>query len=193
MKKGLEVLSGVVNRVSEILNSMYDVSVNTVSSEAGDEAVFAIDPQDSYLPKLAIKHLVSPSDDGDTVSWEFEITLYFDKQYYTGLKAISLLESMTRIGELGDFFEDWYVELPIEECENLAGIEDEKEVLVTTADRHLNYLDEQGVLTSPGAVISLGAIKRYWNKEHDNDPSLEGFDTFDDWFNETVKYLREYQ
>lgn len=60
-----------------------------------------------------------------------------------------------------------------------------KEVNVYSEDYNDYYKDIGGGFGEPGAIYRLADIKAYWNEDHDSDPSLEAFDSFDSWWADT--------
>lgn len=50
------------------------------------------------------------------------------------------------------------------------------------------YTDPQGMFGEPDRY-SVGDIMEIWNDNCDSDPSMQEFDSFDSWWNETKKYM----
>lgn len=54
------------------------------------------------------------------------------------------------------------------------------------------YKDVGGGFGEPGAVYKYSEIKQYWDEDHDSDPVLQEYDSFEDWWNDTREnYLQE--
>ena len=62
------------------------------------------------------------------------------------------------------------------------------DINVQPGDEEITYLDTDGMFGEPGE-ISLAEIKEYWSREHEYDPSLSYYDSFDEWFNDTRQWL----
>jgi len=75
--------------------------------------------------------------------------------------------------------------------------QEERAVEIDDYDYDLDYEDVGGggfeeVSKDGSPILSLGEIKEYWNKNNINDPVLENYDTFEDWWSDTSSnYLRE--
>lgn len=69
-------------------------------------------------------------------------------------------------------------------------IQTSTEVLVQPGDEEIVYGDPDGMFGEAGTV-SLAEIKEYWSREHENDPSLSYYDSFDAWFADTRQWLSE--
>ena len=64
-----------------------------------------------------------------------------------------------------------------------------KEVDVKEEDYWEDYKDVGGGFGEVGEIWRLADIKSYWNEEHDNDPELQQYNSFDDWWKDTRMYL----
>lgn len=54
-----------------------------------------------------------------------------------------------------------------------------------------SYIDDSGVFGEPGATIDYNFAQDYWEREHNNDPSLSqyGEDGFETWWSDTLQWL----
>ena len=70
---------------------------------------------------------------------------------------------------------------------------DERTVTIYEGDDDELYRDEDGSFCD-GGICSLAEIKSWWNRDKDSDPVLLDYDSFDEWFSDTVEngYLRRY-
>lgn len=59
---------------------------------------------------------------------------------------------------------------------------------VEPGDEEIVYGDPDGMFGEAGTA-SLAEIKEYWSREHNNDPSLSYYDSFDAWFADTRQWL----
>lgn len=81
-----------------------------------------------------------------------------------------------------DSFEDWYY-ATIEWFEPLYGHTE-------SIDLTQQFQDPQGMFGEPGSIVTAQELKDYWDEEHEWDPSLQEFDNFEDWYKETVEWLK---
>ena len=51
------------------------------------------------------------------------------------------------------------------------------------------YIDKGAGFVAPGDTITFEEIKDYWDEDHERDPEMSEFDSFDDWFQEVLEYL----
>ncbi len=61
-------------------------------------------------------------------------------------------------------------------------------------DRYLTsatYIDTDGGFGEVGAKYTFEEIRDYWDKEHDNDPVLNEYKSFDEWWNDTKQSMQE--
>lgn len=64
-----------------------------------------------------------------------------------------------------------------------------KEVKIYEFDKLLKMVD-----TNTSETMTIEELKKYWNLWNDLDICMDGFDTFEDWLEESVKngYYTEY-
>ena len=53
------------------------------------------------------------------------------------------------------------------------------------------YVDEQGVLGEVGATYTDHDLMEIWESEHEGDPSMMEYDSYDDWYDDTIQWLKE--
>lgn len=53
------------------------------------------------------------------------------------------------------------------------------------------YIDTDGVFNEPGSKISYEEIRDYWDNNYDDDPSLQEYDSFENWWKDTKAWLKE--
>ena len=97
----------------------------------------------------------------------------------------------TSTDEMLEAFEDKLAEL--KGCNDVSArteVDDDKKVVIYGEDDYERYEDADGIFGERGEVYSFKDIKEYWNNNHDSDPSLEAFGTFEDWWSETSQYMR---
>lgn len=51
------------------------------------------------------------------------------------------------------------------------------------------FRDSNGVFGLPGDIVSKGDFKQYWEENYDYDPSLQEYNSFEDWWADTKDYL----
>ncbi len=69
----------------------------------------------------------------------------------------------------------------------------ERAVEIYESDYDVKYQDVGGGFDEPGSILTLAEIKEYWNNNNMGDPSLESYNSFEDWWNDTrSNYLEEY-
>ena len=49
------------------------------------------------------------------------------------------------------------------------------------------FRDVDGAFGEPGATITFSEIRSYWNAEHNTDPVLEEYDSFNAWWADTQR------
>lgn len=53
----------------------------------------------------------------------------------------------------------------------------------------VSYIDQGGVLGEPGERYTYDELEEMYLNDHDNDPVMERYDSFDHWFNDTKQFL----
>lgn len=66
-------------------------------------------------------------------------------------------------------------------------------VKINADDYNTLYTDIEGVFGEPGVTVSLGEMKEYWNDANDSDPVLSDYDSYDEWFEDTIQLLEPLQ
>lgn len=84
--------------------------------------------------------------------------------------------------------EEYEFDHPVESCTDITAA---REVVIENGDEEIVYADPDGVMGDPGDEISLADIKGYWNSMNDDDPCLTEYATFDEWWAETRKWLKD--
>lgn len=79
-----------------------------------------------------------------------------------------------------DTFEDWWEDTKRWMKPSSAPEEGEDDEMFT---------DNDGIFGEPGEIISKRDFRNYYEDNHDNDPSLAGFDSFEDWWAATELML----
>lgn len=51
------------------------------------------------------------------------------------------------------------------------------------------YKDTDGIMGERGATWTDAQLKQYWDDNHDSDPVMNEYDSFDSWFKETANWL----
>lgn len=51
------------------------------------------------------------------------------------------------------------------------------------------FKDPQGMFGLPGDIVTAQDLKDYWDEECEYDPSLQDFDTFEDWYYDTIGWF----
>lgn len=121
-------------------------------------------------------------------------------------KQRKLIKASKSTADLLEAFEDRLADFGVEACDNVEAStndedwrarQEERAVEIDDYDYELDYEDVGGggfeeVSKDGSPILSLGEIKEYWNKNNINDPVLENYDTFEDWWSDTrSNYLRE--
>ena len=51
------------------------------------------------------------------------------------------------------------------------------------------FKDPQGMFGEPGAIVTAQELKDYWDEEYEWDPSLQDFNSFEDWYEDTIEWF----
>ena len=62
--------------------------------------------------------------------------------------------------------------------------------LTESIDLTQRFKDPQGMFGEPGSIVTAQELKDYWDEEYEWDPSLQDFDSFEDWYEETVEWFK---
>ena len=62
--------------------------------------------------------------------------------------------------------------------------------LAEATDLTQRFEDPQGMFGEPGSIVTAQELKDYWDEEHEWDPSLQDFDSFEDWYEGTVEWFK---
>lgn len=60
---------------------------------------------------------------------------------------------------------------------------------VITSDR--TFKDNSGVFGTPGGHVKESELKQYWDENFETDPSLEGYDSYEEWLSDTISVMEE--
>lgn len=52
------------------------------------------------------------------------------------------------------------------------------------------FNDPQGMFGEPGAIVTAQELKDYWDEEYEWDPSLQDFNSFEDWYEDTIEWFK---
>lgn len=52
------------------------------------------------------------------------------------------------------------------------------------------FEDPQGMFGEPGAIVTAQELKDYWDEEYEWDPSLQDFNSFEDWYEDTIEWFK---
>lgn len=69
--------------------------------------------------------------------------------------------------------------------------EDRIEELSLNSVNTATYIDVDGGFGEPGAKYTDAEIRDYWDKEHDSDPVLMEYASFEDWWEDSKQWLKE--
>lgn len=158
--------------------------------EMGIESSTEVKANDDYDDAVCEEGMIYEDPEG---SWEI-VSINGDevevKEVDTGREAV------VPISEVKYFCKYGLGPYPYRSVES--SIEDKDEIEATEYPAWLNdqvdvygedynekYEDVEGVFGEPGDIYSLADIKAYWNEEREDDPVLQDFRTFDDWFRNT--------
>ena len=61
--------------------------------------------------------------------------------------------------------------------------------LTESIDLTQSFKDPQGMFGEPGAVVTAQELKNYWDEEYEWDPSLQDFNSFEDWYEDTIEWF----
>jgi len=84
----------------------------------------------------------------------------------------------------------------VEACDSIMSASDslsDRKVEITEDDKDVVYQDEGGGFGGTGnEILTLAEIKTYWNENNEDDPVLAEYDSFNEWFGDTVSnFLRQ--
>lgn len=105
-----------------------------------------------------------------------------------------IMQAVTDI-EMDDAADGEY-DKSIESAEDVVGATinddiDDKSVVIPEYAKTRFYADAQGAFGGDEKdVYSLEDIMIMWNSEHNNDPSMSVYDSFDEWWSDTEKWLK---
>lgn len=200
----------------EMINNLLYNKYYTVSGELnanGDDfaVIFSVrytgqEEETSPTIELAFDKFM---DNNDHEIWAVVPTLSFPTLTYSIEKdyADSIEYNLNRWSELGNAVTDLnklyfdftdFVEQNEEAVESATDMDNEEyeddeilsanDIIVRPGDEEIIYLDKDGMFGEPGE-ISLADIKEYWSSNHEYDPSLTQYHSFNEWFNDTRKWL----
>jgi len=94
----------------------------------------------------------------------------------------------TTTSDMLNAFEDKLAELEVTSSTKVQCSDEACDVCVEIfpEDYEEEYTDVGGGFGEVGEIITLGEAKEYWNNNHDGDPCLEYYSSFEDWWNDTV-------
>ena len=108
----------------------------------------------------------------------------------------SMLRDLFRLKEKNGYpgsFEDWVQDMLNDgnlvyasSVTSSTETDDYLSVIVNPGDEEITYRDSSGGFDD---IVSLADIKHYWNNNHENDPSLAQYDSFESWFADTRQWL----
>lgn len=61
--------------------------------------------------------------------------------------------------------------------------------LTESVDLTQSFKDPQGMFGEPGAIVTAQELKDYWDEEYEWDPSLQDFNSFEDWYEDTIEWF----
>jgi hypothetical protein len=65
--------------------------------------------------------------------------------------------------------------------------------LTESIDLTQRFKDPQGMFGEPGSIVTAQELKDYWDEEYEWDPSLQDFDSFEDWYYDTIEWFTPLQ
>lgn len=51
------------------------------------------------------------------------------------------------------------------------------------------FEDPQGMFGEPGGIVTTQELKDYWDEEYEWDPTLQDFNSFEDWYEDTIEWF----
>lgn len=51
------------------------------------------------------------------------------------------------------------------------------------------FEDPQGMFGEPGGIVTAQELKDYWDEEYEWDPTLQDFNSFEDWYEDTIEWF----
>ena len=115
------------------------------------------------------------------------------------------LKASRSVDDMLDAFEDRIAELSVQSSTDIeAGchadedieaaceekLEASEEVSISATDSEELYKDVSGALGDNDAVYSLADLKQLWNEGKDGDPVIAEYKSFQEWFNDTKRWLQ---
>lgn len=194
----------LVERVNnELSNYNYSVAGELNASENGSVVIFTVTCTESEADNYPTLELALDrfTDENGHEIWVAIPTLSFPTlvynleddyqdsiEYYLSRWA-KLGRAITQINKI-DFDYTDFAEQDSSTVESATDIEAAStEVAIHLGDEEIVYSDPDGMFGDVGTV-SLADIKEYWTREHEYDPSLAYYDSFDEWFADTRQWLR---
>ena len=210
----LEALDSLAGDIVEyIADNLHLFGEGTTDSRDYDEGYYIDDweerdHENEYEPDTSGEYLDILLDH-DIISWE-DVRDFLENltEYYGGEVSQWARDAFNIINLSSEEYYEWDDHFPGEwgnfldelmsEHENEINGYDEEEEEEYDEDEDIEsatkisaayttyYADPNGIMGDPNELWTEESLKKYYDAEHNNDPVLEGYNSFEDWFYDTV-------